>query len=132
MSNSLSPHGLQPTRLLCPWNFPGKNTGVGCHVLLQGIFPTQGSNLQFLCLQHWQVDFFLPPSHRLVCLSLNNWADINYARHETLVLQQDTVLVLKSSWFRSTERLETGGHMSSWERHLIHFPGSGKNFQKEV
>ena len=33
-----------PTRLLCPWNFPGKNTGVGCHFLLQGIFPTQGSN----------------------------------------------------------------------------------------
>ena len=32
------------TRLLCPWDFPGKNTGVGCHFLLQGIFPTQGSN----------------------------------------------------------------------------------------
>ena len=30
--------------ILCPWNFPGKNTGVGCHFLLQGIFPTQGSN----------------------------------------------------------------------------------------
>ena len=44
---------LQPTRPLCPWNFPGKNTGVGCHVLLQGIFPTQGSNLGLL---HWQVD----------------------------------------------------------------------------
>ena len=34
---------LQPTSLLCPWNFPGKNTGVDCHFLLQGIFPTQGS-----------------------------------------------------------------------------------------
>ena len=33
-----------PARLLCPWDSPGKNTGVGCHVLLQGIFPTQGSN----------------------------------------------------------------------------------------
>ena len=33
-----------PTRLLCPWDSPGKNTGVGCHFLLQGIFPTQGSN----------------------------------------------------------------------------------------
>ena len=40
--------GLQPTRLLCPWNFPSKNTGVGCHVLLQGIFPTQGLNLGLL------------------------------------------------------------------------------------
>ena len=37
--------GLQPTRLFCPWNFPGKNTGVGCHFLLQGIFLTQGLNL---------------------------------------------------------------------------------------
>ena len=33
------PHGLQPTRLLCPWDTPGKNTGGGCHALLQGIFP---------------------------------------------------------------------------------------------
>ena len=33
-----------PGRLLCPWNFPGKNTGVGCYFLLQGIFPIQGSN----------------------------------------------------------------------------------------
>ena len=44
MSNSLRPHGLQPTRLLRPWDFPGKSTGMGCHFLLQGIFPTQGSN----------------------------------------------------------------------------------------
>ena len=36
---TLRPHGLQPTSLLCPWNFPDKNTGVGCHFLLQGIFP---------------------------------------------------------------------------------------------
>ena len=33
-----------PARLFCPWDFPGKNTGVGCHFLLQGIFSTQGSN----------------------------------------------------------------------------------------
>ena len=36
MSNSLQPHGLQPIRVLCPWVFPGKNTGVGCHFLLLG------------------------------------------------------------------------------------------------
>ena len=39
VSDSVQPHGLQPTRLLCPWDSPGKNTGVGCHALLQGIFP---------------------------------------------------------------------------------------------
>ena len=50
-SNSLWPHGLQPTRLLCPWHFPVKNTGVGSHSLLQGIFLTQGSNPGLL---HWK------------------------------------------------------------------------------
>ena len=55
MSNAWWPRGLQPTRLLCPWISPGKNTGVGCHALLQGIFLTQGLNLHLLCLLHWQV-----------------------------------------------------------------------------
>ena len=45
-------HGLYPTSQLCLWNFPSKNTGVGCHFLLQGIFPTQVSNLSPLCLLH--------------------------------------------------------------------------------
>ena len=58
MSNYLQPHGLSTTRLLCPWNFPGKNTGVGCFLLLQIIFPIQGSNLHFLLgrliLYHWE------------------------------------------------------------------------------
>ena len=38
MTNSLWPHRLQSIRLLCPWDFPGKETGVSCHFLLQGIF----------------------------------------------------------------------------------------------
>ena len=41
-----------PARLLCPWDSPGKNTGVGCHFLLQGIFPTQGLNSGLL-LGRW-------------------------------------------------------------------------------
>ena len=45
----LQPYGLHPARRLCPWDFPGKNTGVGCHFLLWGIFPTQGLNP---CLLH--------------------------------------------------------------------------------
>ena len=44
VSNSLRHLGLQSTRLHCPWNSPGRNTEVGCHLLLQGIFQTQGSN----------------------------------------------------------------------------------------
>ena len=42
MSNSLRPHGLQPTRLLCPCDSPGKKAGVGCHFLLQRNLPTSG------------------------------------------------------------------------------------------
>ena len=56
VSNTLWPHGLWPARLLCPWDSPGKNTGVGCHSLLQGIFPTQGLNPHLL---HWQADSLL-------------------------------------------------------------------------
>ena len=48
LSDSLQPRGLQPARLLCPWDFPGKNTGVGCYFLLQEIFLNQGSNSSLL------------------------------------------------------------------------------------
>ena len=59
VSGFLQPHG--PTRVLCPWDFPGKNTGEGRQALLQGIFLTQGLNLDLLhCrqilyrLSHWE------------------------------------------------------------------------------
>ena len=48
MSDPLQPYGPQPTRLLCPWDSPGKNTRAGCHSLLQGIFPAQWLNLGLL------------------------------------------------------------------------------------
>ena len=48
VSDSLQLHGLLPTRLLCLWNFPGENTGVGCHFLFQGVFPTDVS-----CIGRW-------------------------------------------------------------------------------
>ena len=48
-------HGLQSARLLCAWDSPGKNTGVGCRFLLQGIFLTQWLNPHLL---HWQADSF--------------------------------------------------------------------------
>ena len=52
VSVSLQPHGLWPSKLLCPCDSPGKSTGVGCHALLQGIFPTQWSNQCLLHLLH--------------------------------------------------------------------------------
>ena len=55
VSDSVTPWTVA-RQLLCPWNFPGKNTGVGCHFPLQGIFLSQGLSLCLLCLLNWQVD----------------------------------------------------------------------------
>ena len=44
MSDPLEPRGLNPAKFLCPWRFSRQDTGVGCHALLQGIIPNQGSN----------------------------------------------------------------------------------------
>ena len=53
MSDSLQLFGLEPARLLCSWDFSGKNTGVGSHFLLQGrVFLTQRLSLSSLCLLH--------------------------------------------------------------------------------
>ena len=90
LTDSLQPHGLKPVKLLCPWDFPGKNIGVGCHFLLQGIFLTQGSNLGLPCcrqtLYHLsspeEVSFFFywslqlirwgPPTlWRVICLKVH-------------------------------------------------------------
>ena len=69
MSDSLWLYELEPVRLLCPWNSPVKNTGMGCHAFLQGIFPSQGSsqgsNLGLLhcrqILYRWATREALPP-----------------------------------------------------------------------
>ena len=82
VSDSLRPHGLQPARLLCPWNFPGNNTGVACHFTPQGIFQTQGLNSYLWHLLHWRVDSVpllipqpgiesVPPA--VEACSLNHW-----------------------------------------------------------
>ena len=74
VSESLQPFGLQPIRLLCPWNFPGKNNGVGGHFLLQGTLLSPGKNSCLLCLQHCKWILY-PLIHQgtpvaVVCLSL--------------------------------------------------------------
>ena len=58
LSQTLRHSGLQPPRLLCPWGSPGKNAGVGCHYLLQGIFQMQGSNLSLLTSPSLSAEFF--------------------------------------------------------------------------
>ena len=67
VSNSLQHNGLQTTGLLCPWDFPGMNTGVGCHFLLKGSFPTQRLIPCLLSLLHLQ-DGSLPLPHLIFYL----------------------------------------------------------------
>ena len=61
-----------PARLLCPWDSSGKNTGVDCHALLQGIFKTQGLNLSLLHFLHWQAGSLplSPPSFAKLMLKM--------------------------------------------------------------
>ena len=58
----------------CPWNSPGRTTGVGCHFLLQGIFPTQGWNPTLLRLLQWQTGSFqlVPPGKSISNANLNH------------------------------------------------------------
>ena len=74
LCDSFWSRGLQPARLFCPWNFLGKNTGAGCHFLLQVIFPTQGSNPHLL---HWQVNS-LPLCHLRNPTGIHGGPETNY------------------------------------------------------
>ena len=88
MSDSWWPYRLWPTRLLCPWNSPGKNTGAGSHSLLQGIFPTQGLNL---CL--------LPASPSLATGFFTTWATWAYIQMLIqLILIQASHLKIFALW----------------------------------
>ena len=68
LSSFLQPHGLQPTRLLCPWDFSGKNTGVGCNALLQGIYLAQVWNPHLLHSISYIALPSDPPGKKRVCV----------------------------------------------------------------
>ena len=80
VSNSLWPHGLWPARLLCPWDFPGKNGAVDCHFLFQGIFLTQGLNPHLL---HWQRDA-LPLSQQGSPVLYSRWLLVIYFTYTSM------------------------------------------------
>ena len=105
-----APHGLWPARLLCPWNSPVRNFGVGCHSRLQGIFPTQGLNLG---IQHcrqilYQLShqesmrrfsiFTISPFH-LTCCRMKIWS-FNHSQKAKRNLEKLTQysLILLSRW----------------------------------
>ena len=76
----LQPHGRQLTKLFCPWDFPGKSTGMGGHLLLQGIFVTQGFNPHLLhhrwILYHWTTR--KAPDGNKYLLSINDDLILNF------------------------------------------------------
>ena len=72
-------HEVQLTRLLCRWDFPGKNTLVGCHFLLQGIFLTQESNSHLL---HWEAGSSISQQGSTV-LHTENSKDCTYTHTHT-------------------------------------------------
>ena len=81
MSDSLRPHGLQPTRLLCPWDFPGSSTGVDCHFLLQGIFLTQGLNPGLPYCRHTLYRLSHQGSHNTVSI-LHTWTYMFLSKYD--------------------------------------------------
>ena len=103
MPDSLRPHGLQSSRLLCPRDSPGKNTRVGCHALLQGIFLTQGLNPRLLCLLHWQAGSLppVPPGKPVYicqpCFRLMHLMQV-HSRGATVTASQGSFLLPCSSW----------------------------------
>ena len=125
MSHSLWPHGLRPARLLCPRNFPGKNTEVGCHFLLQGIFLTQGSNPCLLSLRQAETGFFIsaPPGVDMeMSLVLGpDWGELQPSNGHCLCVCQQALLFRANSTAHS---LHNTGIMdlSQQENEVLFFP----------
>ena len=92
----LRPHGLQPTRLLCPWDSQGNNTGVGCYALLQGNLPDSGIEPVSPVAPALQADS-LPLSHRG---SLYLFTTMEYKLHWKQVLK---IKGLRISWQSSSQ-----------------------------
>ena len=109
MYDSLWLHGLQPARILCPRNFPSKNTGPDCHFLLQRIFTTQESNPHLFFLLHCQADSLLL-CHLEAC---NKWDYINF----------------KSFWIATETINRVRKQCTKWGKTNICKPHIDNNFQ---
>ena len=107
---TLQSHGLLPARLLCPWNSPGKNTGVDSHALLQRIFPTQGSNsIQSPCYR--QVLYHL--SHQgSPIFALFRFLWTNYSSFYTSVNPPCIFNAFQSFWQKYVSSLNTLAYLS--------------------
>ena len=123
----MQPHGLQPTRLLRPWDSPGKNTGVGCHFLLQCMKVKSESEVTQLCLTLSDpMDCSLPGSsiHGIFQARVLEWGAIAFSRRHYSGLQiwrrqwRPTPVLLpgKSHGWRSLVGCSPWGVPKSWTR----------------
>ena len=90
MSDSLRPHGLQPARLLHPWDFPGKSTGVGCHCLLQCIKVKRESEVAQSCPTPSDPMDCSPPGgsvHRIFQARVLEWGAIAFSSESATSIQ---------------------------------------------
>ena len=106
VSNSFQRYGLQPTRLLCPRAFPGKNIVVGYHDLLQEILPTQESNLHFLCLLPWQAGSLPLAAPRKESLIWQKWDRLR-SEGRKLRLAMIDAMINEQILYRLGEKIST-------------------------
>jgi len=134
LSDSLQPHGLKPTRLLCPWGFPGRNTGMGCHALLQGIVPTQGLSSALPHCRWILYHLNQQGSPRILAWatypfsrgtsSARNWTGVSW------VAMVKSLLAMWETWVRSMgwkdplkKRMATHSSILAWKIPWIEEPG---------
>ena len=128
MSDSLQIHELYPTRLLWPWNSPGNDTRVGCHFLLQRVFPNQGLNPGFLHFRQilYSLSHQRRPNGPLLFKHQDIWAYLGISCHHTQgltltkslgwedpleegIVSHSSILAWRISWTEKPGRLQSIG-----------------------
>ena len=130
MSDSVQPHGLQPTRLLCPWASPGKNTGVGCHFLLQCMKVESESDVAQSCLTLSDpMDCSLPGSsiHGIFQATVLEWGAIAFSRNSTRTIQisKGLMMMMPSKFcihYVSKSERPNNGHRTGKDQSSSQFP----------
>ena len=126
--NSLRPHGLQPTRLLCAWDFPGKDPGVGCHFHPQGTFPTQGSKLGLpYCGQIlYQLSYKGSPQKKKKKTSKTRKRHYYKKKQKTIDQYMNIITKILSSVFKN----QCNPHTNKLKKHI--FTRSYQSTQKKI
>ena len=118
MNNSLQPYGLQTTRLLCPWDFPGKNTGVGCHFPLQANLPNTGIKPVSLASPALAGGFFATSATREFLVKLYLRFQFDHFLSSITGIKQNNYLQKLFGWL-STFNLNVYPGLISQEKNII-------------